>query len=89
MAEKRMARSLREIANALENGVVGPSILREVNIFIKRFPMAEVLTCPPEDKLTKCPPEILEAIFQYLNPKALKSAVLVNKKLCAVGSREF
>ena len=35
MAEKRMARSLREIANALENGVVGPSILREVDIFIK------------------------------------------------------
>ena len=26
--------------------------------------MAEVLTCP-EDKLSKCPTEILEEIFQY------------------------
>ena len=87
MAKEKMAKSLREIANALECGVVEPRILREVDIFIKKFPMSEVLTCPPEDKLTKCPPEILEAIFQYLNPKDLKSVVLVNKKLCAVGSK--
>ena len=48
--------------------------------------MAEVLTCP-EDKLSKCPPEILEEILQYLNPKELKSVLLVNKKLCVVGIR--
>ena len=31
--------------------------LREVENFIKKFPMADVTICP-EDKLTKCPPEI-------------------------------
>ena len=73
-----IAKSLREIANALESGLVTPRILQEVETFIIKFPMAEVLTCP-EDKLTKCPPEILEEIFQYLDPKDLKSIVLVNK----------
>ena len=73
-----IAKSLREIANALESGLVTPSILQEVETFIIKFPMAEVLTFP-EDKLTKCPPEILEEIFQYLDPKDLKSIVLVNK----------
>ena len=58
-------------------GVVTSRILQEVQSFIK-FPMAEVLTCP-EEKLAKCPPEILEEIFQYLDPKDLKSIVLVNK----------
>ena len=36
----------------------------EVETFIAKFPMAEVLTCP-EDKLSECPTEILEKIFQY------------------------
>ena len=58
MTQASMAKSLREIANALESGLVTPRILQEVETFITEFPMAEVLTCP-EDKLTKCPPEIL------------------------------
>ena len=40
--------------------------------FIAKFPMAEVLTCP-EDKLSKCPTEILEEIVQYLDSEDLKS----------------
>ena len=67
----------REIVSAVESGVVTSRILQEVQSFIK-FPMAEVLTCP-EEKLAKCPPEILEEIFQYLDPKDLESIVLVNK----------
>ena len=86
MAKESMAKTLREIANALESEVVKPSILKEVEIFITKFPMAEVLTCP-EDKLSKCPPEVLEEILQYLKCKDLKSALLVNKKLCVVGSK--
>ena len=58
----------------------------EVETFIAKFPMAEVLTCP-EDKLTKCPPEIFEEIFQYLDSEDLKSVVLVNKTLCDVGKK--
>ena len=81
MAKESMAKTLREIADALESEVV-----KEVKIFITKFPMAKVLTCP-EDKLSKCPPEILEEILQYLNPKELKSVLLVNKKLCVVGSK--
>ena len=73
----RLWLSLREIVSAVESGVVTSRILQEVQSFIK-FPMAEVLTCP-EEKLAKCPPEILEEIFQYLDPKDLKSIVLVNK----------
>ena len=52
-------------------GLVTPRILQEVETFIAKFPMAEVLTCP-EDKLSKCPTEILE-IFQYLDSEDLKS----------------
>ena len=37
--------------------MVESRILREVENFIKNFPMADVTICP-EDKLTKCPPEI-------------------------------
>ena len=74
---KQLWLSLREIVSAVESGVVTSRILQEVQSFIK-FPMAEVLTCP-EEKLAKCPPEILEEIFQYLDPKDLKSIVLVNK----------
>ena len=59
-----IAKKLREIANALESGLVTPRIRQEVETFISEFPMAEVLTCP-EDKLSKCPTEILEEIFQY------------------------
>ena len=86
MTQASMARSLREIANALESGLVTPRILQEVETFITKFPMAEVLTCP-EDKLSKCPPEILEEIFQYLDSEDLKSVVLVNKTLCDVGKK--
>ena len=50
MAKESMAKTLREIADALESEVVKPSILKEVKIFITKFPMAKVLTCP-EDKL--------------------------------------
>ena len=66
--------------------MVTPRILQEVETFITKFPMAEVLTCP-EDKLSKCPPEILEEIFQYLDSEDLKSVVLVNKTLCDVGKK--
>ena len=86
MAKESMAKTLREIADALESEVVKPNILKEVEIFITKFPMVEVLTCP-EDKLSQCPPEILEEVLQYLSPKDLKSALLVNKKLCVVGSK--
>ena len=81
-----IAKKLREIANALESGLVTPRILQEVETFIFKFPMAEVLPCP-EDKLSKCPPEILEEIFQYLDSDDLKSVVLVNKTLCDVGKK--
>ena len=37
--------------------MVEPRALREVENFIKKFPMADVTICP-EDKLTKCPPGI-------------------------------
>ena len=86
LAKESMAKTLREIADALESEVVKPSILKEVEIVITKFPMVEVLTCP-EDKLSQCPPEILEEVLQYLSPKDLKSALLVNKKLCVVGSK--
>ena len=81
-----MAKTLREIADALESEVVKPSILKEVEIFITKFPMVEVLTCS-EDKLSQCPPEILQEVLQYLSLKDLKSVLLVNKKLCVVGSK--
>ena len=81
-----IAKSLREIASALESGLVNPRILQQVENFIFNFPMAEVLNCP-EDKLSKCPPEILEEIFQYLDSEDLKSVVLVNKRLCDVGKK--
>ena len=61
MAKESMAKTLREIADALESEVVKPSILKEVKIFITKFPMAKVLTCP-EEKLSKCPPELLTAM---------------------------
>ena len=86
MAKERMAKTLREIADALESEVVKPSILKEVEIFITKFPMVEVLTCP-EDKLSQCPPEILQEVLQYLSLKDLKSVLLVSKKLCVVGSK--
>ena len=66
--------------------MVKPSILKEVEIFLTKFPMAEVLTCP-EDKLSKCPPEVLEEVLQYLSLKDLKAVLLINKKLCVVGSK--
>ena len=85
MALGSIENRLRQIANALESEEVESSILREVEIFIRKFLMSEVLT-GPEDKLTKCPPEILEEILQYLKAKDLKSAVLVNKRLCVEAS---
>ena len=51
MAEESMAKSLRKIANVLESEAVQPRILREVEILIRKFPTAGMLTCP-EDKLT-------------------------------------
>ena len=51
MAEESMTKSLGKIANVLESEEVQPRILREVDILIRKFHMAEVLTCP-EDKLT-------------------------------------
>ena len=42
MTRASMAKSLREIANALESGVVTPRILQEVETFIIKFPTAEV-----------------------------------------------
>ena len=51
MAEESMAKSLRKIANVLESEEVQPRILREVEILIRKFPTAGMLTCP-EDKLT-------------------------------------
>ena len=81
-----IAKSLREIASALESGLVNPRILQQVENFIFNFAMAEVLNCP-EDKLSKCPPEILEEIFQYLDCEDLESVVLVNKALCDVGKK--
>ena len=83
-----MAKSLRKIANVLESEEVQPRILREVEILIRKFPTAGMLTCP-EDKLTKCPPEILEEILEYPNSKDLKSTVLVNKKLCVIGCKPW
>ena len=68
MAKESMAKSLSEFANALESEEVEPRILGEVGIFIRKFPLTEVLTCP-EDNLTKCPPEILDEILQYPVPE--------------------
>ena len=45
MAKESMAKTLREIANALESEVVKPSILKEVEIFITKVLMAEVTKC--------------------------------------------
>ena len=44
MAKERMAKTLREIADALESEVVKPSILKEVEIFITKFPMVALKT---------------------------------------------
>ena len=82
-----MAKSLRDCQCPREwTGLVTPRILQKVETFIAKFPMAEVLTCP-EDKLSKCPTEILEEIFQYLDSEDLKPVVLVSKTLCDVGKR--
>ena len=81
-----MANSLRDIATLLEREEVRPALLKEVGEFINKFPWAEFSTCP-EDKLSRCPPEIMEQILQYLPPRDLKSAVLVNKTLCGVGGK--
>ena len=85
MAKESMAKSLREIANALESEEVEPRIFREVEIFIRIY--GRSVDLPWRQAHQVCPPEILEEILQYLNPKDLKSAVLVNKKLCVIGSK--
>ena len=86
LTQEKMASRLRDIAMLLEREEVRPRLLKEVEEFIKKFPLAEFSTCP-KDKLSRCPPEILEHILQYLPPRDLKSAVLTNKKLCAVGGK--
>ena len=80
VSQAKMANSLRDIATLLEREEVRPALLKEVGEFINKFPWAEFSTCP-EDKLSRCPPEIMEQILQYLPPRDLKSAVLVNKTL--------
>ena len=70
----------------LEREEVRPRLLKEVEEFINKVPLAEFSTCP-EDKLSGCLPEILEHVLQYLPPKDLKSAVLTNKKLYEVGGK--
>ena len=85
MSQFKMAKSLREIANVLERGAeVRPNILHDVQEFITKFPMAEVSTCL-EDKISRCPPEVLQHIFYFLPPKDLKSAVEVSKRWKGVG----
>ena len=86
VSQAKMANSLRDIATLLEREEVRPALLKEVGEFINKFPWAEFSTCP-EDKLSRCPPEIMEQILQYLPPRDLKSAVLVNKTLCGVGGK--
>ena len=80
VSQKKMASRLRDIAKLLEREEMRPRLLNEVEEFINKFPLAEFSTCP-EDKLSRCPPEILEHILQYLPPRDLKCAVLINKKL--------
>ena len=70
----------------LEREEVRPRLLKEVEEFINKVPLAEFSTCP-EDKLSGCLPEILEHVLQYLPPRDLKSAVLTNKKLYEVGGK--
>ena len=86
VSQAKIANSLRDIATLLEREEVRPALLKEVEEFINKFPWAEFSTCP-EDKLLRCPPEIMEQILQYLPPRDLKSAVLVNKTLCGVGGK--
>ena len=83
VSQEKMASRLRDIVKLLEREEVRPRLLKEVEEFINKFPWAEFSTCP-EDKLSRCPPEIMEQILQYLPPRDLKSAVLVNKTLCGV-----
>ena len=80
VSQKKMASRLRDIAKLLEREEMRPRLLNEVEDFINKFPLAEFSTCP-EDKLSRCPPEILEHLLQYLPPRDLKCAVLINKKL--------
>ena len=80
VSQEKMAGRLRDIVKLLEREEVRPRLLTEVEEFINKFPLAEFSTCP-EDKLSRCPPEILEHVLQYLPPRDLKCAVLVNKKL--------
>ena len=86
VSQEKMASRLRDIAKLLEREEVRPRLLKEVEEFINKFPLAEFSTCP-EDKLSRCLPEILEQDLQYLPPRDLKSAVLTNKKLCEVGGK--
>ena len=80
VSQEKMAGRLRDIVKLLESEEVRPRLLTEVEEFINKFHLAEFSTCP-EDKLSRCPPEILEHVLQYLPPRDLKCAVLVNKKL--------
>ena len=85
MAEESMAKSLRKIANVLESEEVQPRILREVEILIRKFPTAGMLTCP-EDKLTN---HQVSTRDLGGDSKDLKSTVLVNKKLCVIGCKPW
>ena len=86
VSQAKMANSLRDIATLIEREEVRPRLLKEVEELINKFPLAEFSTCP-KDKLSRCVPEILEHVLQYLPPRDLKSAVLTNKKLCEVGGK--
>ena len=80
MSQEKMAGRLRDIVKLLESEEVRPRLLTEVEEFINKFPLAEFSTYP-EDKLSRCPPEILDHLLQYLPPRDLKCAALANKKL--------
>ena len=80
VAQVKMAiNSPRHIAMLLEREEVMPRILKLIDEFIIKFPLAKFSTCL-EDKLP--------GVSQHLPPRHLKSAVLVTKKLCEVGGRE-
>ena len=50
LTQEKMASRLRDIAMLLEREEVRPRLLKEVEEFIKKFPLAEFSTCS-KDKL--------------------------------------
>ena len=95
---QHMAESLCRFATLVAEGALRPIEITTVQEFLSK--MNKISSSSPDytsfsphststsqDFITKCPPEILEHILQFLPPKDLKSAVCVSKNFAKVGGK--